>query len=316
MTRFAAVGALVMLATLATATNGVSAATHAPRTRGVARRSPLVPRNYQIVTNSDVVLANEFGEGFADCPKGTVTYGGGVSINSTSTAVSLQANGPRIDGKEWHGWVDNESSATVGYTDYAICARKGTYWNLQFASAPNPTGGTSAQIFAFCNFPSLVVGGGSYGSWAGRALGQTIASSFPVNGGSAGGSWDSQMNNNFSMDGTADSVAICGKVKGRKVKNTKQISALPGQTTGTVWCPAGKVPLSGGVQNPSFSVAFNLGSSYPVSSGGLAGWTVTMNNTGRSRRTSTCTRSAPPDDRALNTGQRPAAALPGQPGAS
>lgn len=46
------------------------------------------------------------------------------------------------------------------------------------------------------------------------------------------------------------------------------------QTNGTVACPAGTVPLSGGAQSTSGSLNTNLNSSYPISTG----WSVDVNN--------------------------------------
>jgi hypothetical protein len=236
------------------------------------------PRGYAIVTNGGVALAGSWGEGFADCPKGTVTYGGGVSVDSTSPVMGLDADTPRIDGLEWHAWVDNPSSSSVSYTDYAVCAKKNTSWNIQFGSVANPNGLVSPQVYAYCSTGELL-GGGAYGSWAGRALGQTVDATYPVPGGLQ--PWGSQMNNNSGFDGTADSVAICGHAKGVRFVHTKHVSALPGvQTSTTVWCPVGKVPLSGGDYNSDFSLAFNLVDSYPTSNATQAGWTVTMANNG------------------------------------
>jgi hypothetical protein len=265
------VAALLFCALLTSAATAVAAPGPNRAQHAVARTRPLpaTPQLYTVAQSAPVSApSGTRTNGEATCPAGTVVWGGGVSIASTSTSVSLGNSFPFGGGSSagWFATVSNQSSATVTFVVQAVCAKAPRkYRVVTGAPVAAPAGGqTSAQ--AKCPAGSAL-GGGSISQNA-----VTISSAYP---GSDATSWHDSLNNPTSGDASFQVVMVCGRTPATYAvtAGSPVTDRSHSQKTATATCSSGK-PLAGGVLSSSTSTAVSLGSSSATSTG----WSVTENN--------------------------------------
>jgi len=241
------------------------------------------PPKYQVVVDGPVSApAGGQGHASADCPTGTVTYGGGVSIATASiNAANIQGSWPQTDGSSWNSWVANGNGVPVSFSVYAICAKKTAKWSVQVTSEPFPANSVTGPLVAPCPAGTKVLGGGSFSPLG--VLGDTVDASFPVktgSGSSATYSWQTFMNNATGFGTTEDSFAVCGSAKGYAFIHGKSVDNPTGaQDGGEADCKTPKVPLGGGVSETETALGTNVGTSAPNSNPAALGWFAAVNNT-------------------------------------
>jgi hypothetical protein len=117
------------------------------------------PKLYQqVASGPNDVPASSQRPGIASCPTGTVPFGGGALVNTTSLFVNLNSTFPTANG--WRTDVNNQLGSARQFTAFAICARKPAgYTQVVGASVDNPTGLASIGQ-AFCPGVTAPLGGG------------------------------------------------------------------------------------------------------------------------------------------------------------
>src|SRR5262249_50831292 len=127
------------------------------------RVSPDVPTGYQIITNANIPLpAGAQGHGAAVCPAGTIVYGGGVKVASSSSKVYTASSWPLTDGSQWNLWVDNAGSTATTFTVYAICGAEPSDWRVESQSVGVAAGSAVGQVITQCPFDVKLLGGGIF----------------------------------------------------------------------------------------------------------------------------------------------------------
>jgi len=56
------------------------------------------------------------------CPAGQAALGGGISVGSAATQVSLNSTAPTATGSGWTSLANNGTPYAVGLTPWVICA--------------------------------------------------------------------------------------------------------------------------------------------------------------------------------------------------
>jgi hypothetical protein len=121
------------------------------------------------------------------------------------------------------------------------------------------------------------------GSLAARLAGVGLAIGIASTAGAASASTGPATAPHLARVAPGTPMAPSGRASARKplgyiVEGAEYTSASGGQTGFAVGCPAGKVPLGGGVVQSSKSLGVTVNSSYPLT-GGDNGWGVLVNNT-------------------------------------
>src|SRR4051794_205169 len=96
------------------------------------------PKGYAVVTTPfQLAPTGAQSTAHVECPTGTVPLGGGVFVQSNSTAANINSSAPTPTG--WSGWVNNTSGETTFFQVQAICARTPTGYTV-VTSAENVPG--------------------------------------------------------------------------------------------------------------------------------------------------------------------------------
>jgi len=235
---------------------------------------------YTVVTSgtlSNPNNAQSFGR--ANCPTGTVAFGGGVFGDSGSLFQNVNSSFPLVSGSvavAWGGYIDNASGADSTFSVWVVCAKQPKYYSVVGASFTNAAG---KQTYGSVQCPLNDLGkrlhpfgGGGVGSSSG--LEQNINGSFPIGGKSR--SWRVDMNNAGGAGETLSTYAVCGNRTGwRVVAGAAVINPANSQTSADVACPTGEVSVGGGEFSSSGSTSVNLNATWPVSS---SSWRSYENN--------------------------------------
>jgi hypothetical protein len=202
--------------------------------------------------------------GFVTCPPHTVPLGGGVSVQSTSTDANINSSFPTATG--WVVDVNNAGPAT-SFVVRASCARQPNRYTVIPITLANPAGAHTTGA-PQCPAGTKILGGG----------GISRSSDLRANVGSTslgGNGWRFEMNNAGPLDSFLTAYAICGKVKGHTIVIGPTFVGGPGtQTRVSATCPAPTVPIGGGVQSLSTSLAVNVNSSFLAT----GAWFADVNN--------------------------------------
>jgi hypothetical protein len=248
----------------------------APADKSAPAASPTIagagPKGY-VVVHSALLTAPAEGQtpAFAQCPAGTVPFGGGAWVSSGDTAANLNSSVPTQSG--WLVDVNNGTRFDTTFTAYAVCAAAPlSYQVIVTPATPNPAG-TQSSATAVCPIGTKVLGGGGY-----SASGATTANINSLR--PSGNGWETDMDNAGGSATTFASYAICGhKPHGYAVVTGPAVANAPGsQVFAMATCPAPSLPLSGGGYSNSGSPLVGMNTSSPNNNGN--GWQVYENNAG------------------------------------
>jgi hypothetical protein len=228
------------------------------------------PKHYTVVT-AGPFTANTGTQtrGLANCPIGTVLFGGGAVTPSTDLNVNLNSSFPETT-TTWAADMNNVSGGAVSFNVYAVCGKAPrNYQIVESGAFTAPIDGQGSGVEA-CPAHTKVLGGGSLSNSGSVAV--NINSTLPITGG-----WRTDQNNNTSPSSTFEVFAICGKGQlTYSIQSGTPVANNPfSQTESSVACPAGTNPLSGGEFSSSGSPAVDLNSTLPVS----GGWVSYEDNT-------------------------------------
>jgi hypothetical protein len=197
------------------------------------------PPKYVVVSSGAIDNpANTESYGTAYCPGNTVVLGGGVSSNSNATDVYITFSAPIHSSAQeeyyWAAYINNASDSDASFDVYAVCAKQPENYSLVYG------GGLAGNTYAEAKCPkgTSVLGGGGESPSSDAGLNQT----FPFKR----GRW--YVSENQAGQEDLASIAICGNeaavttVEGEDVDNPQGE-----QSVATATCPAGTVPLGGGV---------------------------------------------------------------------
>jgi hypothetical protein len=258
-----AVAVCVLLTSAATAVAAQSPNHHPPS-------AGKTPNLYSVVQSATISApSGTRTNGEALCPAGTVAWGGGASIASTSTSVSLGNSFP-FGGGGNNGWfvtVSNQSSATVTFVVQTVCAAMPRKYRIVTSTPFTAPAAGQLAARAKCPGTAAVFGGGSISQNA-----VTISSAYP---GSDKRSWNDSVNNPTTAAASFQVVMVCGRAPSGATLSAGTVVSAPKHTqkTATVACPAGK-PLAGGALSSSTSTAVTLSSSVATANG----WSVAESN--------------------------------------
>jgi hypothetical protein len=217
------------------------------------------PKGYAVVMSQfQVAPTGTQSMGHIECPTGTVPLGGGVFVQSNSTAANINSSAPTPTG--WSGWVNNTSGATTFFQVQAICARAPTRYSV-VTSAENVPGQSHLEVFAECPKGTKPLGGGGFTSSLGLSV--NLSGSY-----ASGQGWRSILHNQGLTTTLLQTYAICGKVKGYTVAVGPEVGT-PGATQTQVFvaCPAPTVATGGGVLTLTSNLAVNLNSTIAFNGG-------------------------------------------------
>jgi len=164
--------------------------------------------------------------GSVGCPSGTRLLGGGASVSSTSSLVSLNSSYPT--GTHWNVVVNNADPSTANtFKAYAVCSHYSLaatgYTIVVGAAVDNPAGRQTGTGFLSCPSGDSVLGGGLSSSVASTTV--DINTTYP---GLSGGGWQSWENNGSAADDTMTPYAICAHgVPGAGIPESPAVTLLP-----------------------------------------------------------------------------------------
>jgi hypothetical protein len=224
------------------------------------------PRGYAVVTTPFAVApTGAQSTAHVECPLGTVPLGGGVFVQSNSTAANINSSAPTPTG--WTGWVNNTSGFTTFFQVQAICARKPDLYTV-VTSAENVPGQSHLEVFAQCPKGTKPLGGGGYTT--SLSLSVNLSGSY-----ASGQGWRSTLHNQGVTTTLLQTYAVCGRVKGYTVAvGPEQGTPGASQTRLFVACPAPTVPTGGGVLTLTSNLSVNLNSTIAFE----GGWETFVNS--------------------------------------
>jgi hypothetical protein len=289
-------GVAAMAVVLAGSATAKTATKHVPQAQHAAsvapgKRPPLLsfspnalPPKYIVVNSGSLTSpANMQVHGSVSCPAKTVTYGGGVIVQSNSTGVNINSSYPQSTA--WAADINNATASPTTFFVYAVCAKKNASWVLVSGNSTPNAAGVQTHSTATCPAGDKILSGGGFSDTLNTAVNEN--STYPTKSGkgqTAVYGWAVDQNNGSTGAANVRVSAVCGHAAGYK-EVIAAATAHPArtQTGGTARCPTGKVPLGGGVLSSSTSTLVNVNSSVPVD----VGWTVFENNASASAATFT-----------------------------
>ena len=174
----------------------------------LARPAP-EPPGYTVVTNNFSARNGSQSFGTADCPAGTVVWGGGAEIGTASLDANIGTSVPNGSG-EWAVFVNNVSGADTDFNVYAICADQPSGYVIESNKVDDPAGRQSGAK-ASCPKRTVVLGGGGVSSSPYPSV--NLNSSWPTVVKHIG-SWNVDMNNASSLDASVGAYVVCGRTPG------------------------------------------------------------------------------------------------------
>lgn len=200
--------------------------------------------------------------GLAECPAGTVVWGGGVFNASTSVLASVNSSWP-YNRRGWQAWVSNASGADTTFHVFAVCAPQPAGYRIVRETFHNPSALHSSGS-VFCPPAAVPLGGGAFSYSVDVYV--NINSTYPINSPTKTG-WNTDVNNASHDDTTFVAYAVCATrpgptgyeiVLGRDYANPSAT-----QDAAFAICPDGKIPAGAGVQSSSQELRVNVNSVYP-----------------------------------------------------
>jgi hypothetical protein len=230
---------------------GVAAALAAAA--GSASAATTAPPGYHIVRTADITAPPSILDtsGQANCPSGTVPWGGGASFDNGFAArgTSLETSEPVTGG--WRTRVNNASGTAQTFRVDVICAKKPKGYKIAFATADNPPLANSPAT-ATCPAGTVVLSGGAF------STSDTTANVLTTAGPLGPHRYTAAMANTSNVDQQVTAFAVCGaKPPKYTIVSQSETDTGPGDPALTPVCPTGTSVLGGGIQivNPGFDVA-------------------------------------------------------------
>jgi hypothetical protein len=274
--RRGAVIASFTLGTLVATAATAGATTSKPGVPATPLAASANPPGYLVVESSVIsALSGVQTHGSVTCPGTEQPVGGGVFVQSSSTAVNINSSYP--SGSSGEADVNNASDSPTVFRVYAECLAHSSSYRVFSQTATAVNGGQSSSG-APCPLRKTLLGGGALSNSLNTAV--NINSSLP-----SGRYWRADINNASGTDTGFVVYAICGvKPLGYSVQAGSPTANPPGaQTHASVACPGSTVPLSGGAYADSGDVSVNLNDAAPDA----GGWSVYENNASLSATTVT-----------------------------
>lgn len=216
---------------------------------------PGAPPGYQVVFT--VLNASPNGtqtRAAAECPKGTVPFGGGVSQTSVNTRVSINSSFPTATG--WDVDVNNASGAATGFQVMAVCGARPAHYAVVKSATVTQGAARQTTVGATCPAGAAPLGGGVGSNSTSLFVGMN--STQPTRHG-----WQVTESNATTSRPAIATFVVCGALTGYQVVHGANTPEPANLQTGTfVTCPAGKFPLGGGAASGSASVAVTLNSTF------------------------------------------------------
>jgi hypothetical protein len=242
------------------------------------------PAGYKIVSADFSAPAGLDTSGSVACPKvkgaQTVPLSGGALIDGNSLETSINSSWPTATG--WNARINNATTAAVGFTVYAVCAKKMTgYMQHESAAVSNPVGTQNGAGYKCPNGDQLLGGGAASTSHSTLV---NLDSSWP-----AGTSvWYVYMNNASSTQTSFHVYRVCAKLNVsatsyQLVAGTPVVSVAGTQTGVSVFCPGGLATIGGGLVTVSTSIDLTLNTTFPFA----GGWGGDENNASSANTTVT-----------------------------
>jgi hypothetical protein len=205
----------------------------------------------------------------ANCPKGTVPFGGGVFTSISSLLLNVNDSFP--SGNGWVGDVNNASGETVNGSAAVMCGPKPAHYKVVKAMAVKNPSGRHTVATATCPTGSKPIGGGAAATSS--QLFTNMASTFPQ-----GKAWRVDENNASSTGNTITPFAICGQVPGYHVA-IGPAGNIMAQTELflTADCPPGLIAIGGGAFASTSSVGVNINETAPSTASNFE-WVSYINN--------------------------------------
>jgi hypothetical protein len=218
-----------------------------------ASAAATAPPGYRIVRTADITAPPSILDtsGQANCPSGTVPWGGGASFDNGFAArgTSLETTEPVTGG--WRTRVNNASGAAQTFRVDVICADKPKGYKVAFAAADNPPHANSPAT-ATCPTGTVVLSGGAF------STSDTTANVLTSVGPLGPHRFTASMANTSDVDQQVTAFAVCGaKPPKYTIVSQSETDMGPGDPALTPVCPTGTSILGGGIQivNPGFDVA-------------------------------------------------------------
>jgi hypothetical protein len=218
-----------------------------------AQAAATAPPGYHIVRTADLPAPPSTLDtsGQANCPTGTVPWGGGASFTNgfADIGVSLETSEPVTGG--WRARVNNASGKDQLFRVDVICANKPKGYKVAFASADNPPHATTPATVG-CPTGTVVLSGGAF------STSDTTANILTSLGPLGPHRFTASMANTSNVDQQMTTFAVCG-AKPPKYAIVSQSETDTGvdDPALTPVCPTGTSVLGGGLQvvNPGFDIA-------------------------------------------------------------
>jgi len=218
-----------------------------------AAAAATAPPGYHIVRTADIAAPPSTLDtsGQANCPTGTVPWGGGASFDNGFAAIgtSLETSEPVTGG--WRTRVNNASGTAQTFRVDVICANKPKGYRVAFAGADNPPH-TDTPATVTCPTGTVVLSGGAF------STSDTTANLLTSAGPLGPHRYTASMANTSNVDQQVTTFAVCG-AKPPKYAIVSQSETDMGvdDPALTPVCPTGTSVLGGGIQvaNPGSDIA-------------------------------------------------------------
>jgi hypothetical protein len=218
-----------------------------------ASAAATAPPGYRIVRTGDITAPPAIldASGQANCPTGTVPWGGGASFDNGFAArgTSLETSEP-VSGA-WRVRVNNASGTAQTFRVDVICANKPKGYKVAFSGADNPPH-ANTPASATCPTGTVVLSGGAF------STSDTTANLLTSVGPVGQHRFTASMANTSNVDQQVTAFAVCGaKPPKYAIVSQSETDMGPDDPALTPVCPTGTSILGGGIQivNPGFDVA-------------------------------------------------------------
>jgi hypothetical protein len=237
-------GALVVMPGVA----GLVAATATP-----AAAAATAPPGYRIVRTADLPAPPSILDttGQANCPTGTVPWGGGAGFTNGFAAIGVSLETTEPVAGSWRARVNNASGAAQTFRVDVICANKPKGYKVAFASADNPPHADTPAT-ASCPTGTVVLSGGAF------STSDTTANILTSAGPLGPHRFTAFMANTSNVDQQMTTFAVCGAKPAKYAVVTQSETDMGVDDPAlTPVCPTGTSVLGGGLQvvNPGFDIA-------------------------------------------------------------
>jgi hypothetical protein len=217
------------------------------------------PKGYVVEATGYSAPNGEQTQGSVACPTGTVPWGGGAFISSTSLAANLNSSFPF--GIDWVAKVNNASGSTAAFSVYVVCANQPKDYTVQNSgSVPNSAGSQTFDQVS-CPAKTVALGGGAYSTSSDTSV--NINGTYPSVTGKTY-YWNINMNNASSSTNEVEVIAVCGKKpNGFKLVQSADVDNPQGSQSGVVADCHNAVAVGGGLVTDSAHTDVDLSTSEP-----------------------------------------------------